>query len=478
MDWKIEGNGCRILPFREENDMKNLLKKGILFLLCVILGAAFLATGGIGVNAKNPVRKGATPQGLELANHAKSMKEQTSGVCGENIVWTYDKASRTLEFSGTGVIYDTEGAVDGCGLIGSWSVWKYEAQQLIIGEGITEIGYANFYEFLSLKSISFPSTLITIGEVAFYNSFHSKPISIVLPANLKKIGRSAFAASYKRESKLVGVTLPNGLERLGDYVFQGQPIKEIVLPGTIQYMDYGTLDDCWKLEKLTIESGVEMLPFQMCSGCTALKTVEIPSTVREIRGCAFYECKKLKKIKIPEGVQAILDAAFCESGITKITIPDTVKTLGDNLFWNCSQLKQVRLPSHLSVIRSGLFLNCKKLEHIKIPKTVTFVYMSAFGGSGLKKLVLPENVTRLAKDKPPVDPDDLDLSEIRDLEMKQLQQLVIESTKLKKVSKGTFSCINKNCVIKVPKTKIKKYKKMIYGSGIDKKIKVKANKKS
>lgn len=458
--------------------MNNLLKKRILFLLCVIWGAAFLATASIGVNAKDSIRKGAIPQGLELANHAKSMREQTSGVCGENIVWTYDEASHTLEFSGTGAIYDTEGAIDGCGLIGSWSVWKDKAQQLIIGEGITEIGYANFFEFQSLKSISLPSTLITIGEAAFYDSFHSKPISIVLPVNLKKIGRSAFAGSYRRDSKLVGVTLPNGLERLGDYVFQEQPIKEIVIPGSIQYMDYGILADCWKLEKVTIERGVEMLPYQMCYGCTALKTVEIPSTVREIRGYAFCECKKLKKIKIPEGVQAILDAGFYGSGLTQITIPDTVKTLGDNLFLDCFQLKQVRLPSHLSVIRSGLFLNCKKLGHIKIPKTVTVVYMSAFGGSGLKKLVLPENVTRLAKDKPPVDPDDLDLSKIRDIEMQQLQQLVIQSTKLKKVSKGTFSCMNKNCVIKVPKTKIKKYKKLIYGSGLDKKITIKANKKS
>ena len=428
-------------------------------------------------NAKTPICKGAIPRGLELATNSKSLKKLTSGACGENITWTYDKTSKTLEFSGTGAIYDTEGADDDEGPIGSWSVWKKEASHLIIGEGITEIGDANFYKFVSLKSISFPNTLTKIGDHAFCDSFHDDSISIVFPPNLKKIENCAFMAdtTVAKGCKLENVTLPNGLERLGEYVFAGQSIREIVIPGTIQYMNYGVLSECSKLEKLTIESGVEMLPYQMCSGCINLKTVEMPNTVREIGGEAFAGCKKLKEIKMPEGVQRILNFAFYDSGITKITIPDTVKTLGQDVFMDCAKLKQVKLPAHLTELKSGLFMNCKKLEQVKIPQTVTSVTLSAFWGTSITKIVLPKNVTSLKKD---VDPFNGDAGEWRKARMKKLRQIVIQSSKLKKVSKGAFSGIGKTCVIKVPKGNVKKYKKMIYKSGVNKKVQVKAIAKS
>ena len=53
---------------------------------------------------------------------------------------------------------------------------------------------------------------------------------------------------------------------------------------------------------------------------------------------------------------------------------------------------------------------------------------------------------------------------------------MIKSTKLKasKVTKGAFKGVTKKTVIKVPKAKVKAYRKMFRKKGLNKKVKVKA----
>ncbi len=50
----------------------------------------------------------------------------------------------------------------------------------------------------------------------------------------------------------------------------------------------------------------------------------------------------------------------------------------------------------------------------------------------------------------------------------------IKSKNLNHIYKDAFSGLNKNTVIKVPKSCLKKYKKMFRKAGLDKKVKVKA----
>ena len=465
--------------------MNSLWKKGILYALCIVLGVNSGTMGKICVNAENPVNKEIIPPGLESACNIKSLKKEKNGACGENITWTYNPKSKTLQFYGNGAMPDTEGGIYDeknaeyeRAWIGSWMVWRKKTKHLIIGEGITEIGEANFTYF-NLKSISFPDTLTKIGEYALSDTFFDPPVSIVFPPSLKEIGHSAFASRWSsaddekewdedENAGIVKVTLPDGLEKLGHNAFGSQPITKLVIPGTVQIE--GAVGNI-KLKKLILKSGIEKIPFQMCSFCPNLETIEIPDTVKEIGKEAFWGCKKLKNIKIPNSVTYIGASAFKETTLTKITIPDSVETLEQDVFLECFKLKQVTLPAHLTELKSGLFMNCKKLENVKIPKKVTSVTLSAFWGTSVTKIVLPKNVTSLKKD---VDPYAEDITGWRKARMVKLKQIVIQSTKLERVSKKSFSGIKKTCVIKVPKRKVKKYKKMIYKSGVDKKVKIRA----
>ena len=55
-----------------------------------------------------------------------------------------------------------------------------------------------------------------------------------------------------------------------------------------------------------------------------------------------------------------------------------------------------------------------------------------------------------------------------------LKEITIKSKKLEHVYEGAFVGLDKNTVIKVPESCLKKYKKLFRKAGLDKKVKVKA----
>ena len=147
--------------------------------------------------------------------------------------------------------------------------------------------------------------------------------------------------------------------------------------------------------------------------------------------------------------------------------PDSIRSLDNEILANCITVERVKLPQNLKKIKRYDFANCILLEKIEIPKSVESVCMSAFGGTRLKVIDLPENVTTIkngnlgrkvfvtAKGEDPV-----------------LKRIIIRSKKIKKIGKNSFSGLSSKVVIRVPKSKLKKYKKMLYGSGLDKDVKV------
>ena len=402
--------------------------------------------------------------------------------------WSYDEASKTLEFSGSGDIYTGYSPLSSPSYVHNyvnlfpWTYLRDKAEHLIIGEGITGIGNTCFSQFSQLKSISFPNTLTSIDDYAFGSEYASDSdgwavTSIVFPPNLKTIGRRAFEGRFK----ITDISLPYGLKKIREKAFYCcSSIKEVTIPGTVWEMEAGIFWGCSSLEKVAFPEGIVVIPREMFYYC-GFKSIEIPATVKKIEKEAFHGCKDLCEIKMSNGMKIIENSAFAETAITEIVFPDTVKTLGSGAVAQCYRLKKVTLPARLIMVHCDLFYGCKNLKHIELPKTVKYVRMSAFWGAGITKLVLPKNVVSITE----IGDDEgyeygmrgssfSSYYRTRKIKLKNVKQIVIQSSKLERVSKKSFSGIKKTCVIKVPKRKVKKYKKMIYKSGVDKKVKIRA----
>ncbi|MCD8238022.1 MAG: leucine-rich repeat domain-containing protein [Clostridiales bacterium] len=325
----------------------------------------------------------------------------TSGYCGENAYWE---------------ITDGVMTVTGTGEIEYYDDWQEDTiTKLVIGEGITSIGYEVFSILTNLTEISFPSTLEEISYWAFDGCTSLETVDLS-GTNLTALYYGAFYGC----TSLKSVSLPSTLEAF-DKPFDGcTSLAEIT---TAEGGEYFYAEDNVLFEKYTytdeednevnavtialypegktdgeytIPDGVTGIDEDTFAGNTYLKNVTVPSSVEYIDGWAFENCSNLETVTLIEGLTHIGDSAFsgCTS-LTSITIPSTVKTIDLYAFYGCTSLSEVNLSEGLEYLGYAVFSDCESLTSIYIPSTVTAISEYAFSGcSALAEItVSPENET-------------------------------------------------------------------------------------
>lgn len=86
----------------------------------------------------------------------------TSGKCGENVYWDYDRGTGTLRIAGKGEMYNYsyEDSPD-------WHLFSGYMLKIVVCEGVTAVGDQAFcYSFNHLDCVEFPKTLKYIGKGA------------------------------------------------------------------------------------------------------------------------------------------------------------------------------------------------------------------------------------------------------------------------------------------------------------------------
>lgn len=111
-----------------------------------------------------------------------------------------------------------------------------------IGNRVTSIGSAAFYECTSLTSVTIPDSVTSIGSHAFIRCISLT--SVTIPDSVTSIGSSAFDSC----SSLASVTIPDSVTSIGSFAFYN---------------------------------------------CTSLTSITIPNSVTSIGSHAFYYCSAL-----------------------------------------------------------------------------------------------------------------------------------------------------------------------------------------
>ena len=99
-----------------------------------------------------------------------------SGICGDNLTWSYDTHSNTLTISGTGTMYNYE--YDELSGFGSypWVVFAYDVEHVIIKDGATSIGVCAFVDCQNLIDIQLSDSITLIDEDAFAYCYNLKDV--------------------------------------------------------------------------------------------------------------------------------------------------------------------------------------------------------------------------------------------------------------------------------------------------------------
>lgn len=171
-------------------------------------------------------------------------------------------------------------------------------------------------------------------------------------------------------------------------------------------------------------SAAKQVAFVLSSG--SAKTVTIPDKV-VLKGTTYQ-------------VTSVADSAFKNNKtIQTVKMGSNIKTIGDSAFSGCSKLKKVTLSNNTTTIESKAFYKCTNLTSITIPAKISRIGSKAFYGC------------------------------------KKLKKITIKTTKLtsKKVGSQAFKGIASKATIKVPKKKLKAYKKLLKAKGVGSKVKIK-----
>lgn len=266
---------------------------------------------------------------------------------------------------------------------------------LPISDGQQTIEEDEFSENTKLINVIIPNGIIEIGNYAFKGCYNLT--SVIIPDTVKIIGASAFEDC----PSLTNITIPNSVTEIGAYAFDGcTGLTKINIPNGVTVIDDEVFEGCSNLNTITLPDSIVEIKDGAFSGCTNLTNITIPNGVTEIAENTFENCTSLVSVIIPAGVSVIGYSTFegCTS-LAKISIPNSVIEIGDDAFKNCTSLTNITLPNSLTKIWRGVFAGCTGLTNVLIPDGVTKIGKWAFKGcTNLTHTTIPNSVTDFGVD--------------------------------------------------------------------------------
>ena len=184
------------------------------------------------------------------------------------------------------------------------------------GGSVTEISSSAFSGCTDLQFLSIPNCVKNIGKYAFVGCEN-----LIL-----YVDDGSYAQEFAKDNNIRYIV--NGTEEtegIWTYIFNNGTVAiskvdksvsgEIVIPSELGGCPVTSIADgafagCTELTGVTIPEGVKKLGQSAFSGCTGLTSVSLPESLTSIGSYAFFGCAELPEITIPSSVTSIGENAF------------------------------------------------------------------------------------------------------------------------------------------------------------------------
>ena len=344
-----------------------------------------------------------------------------SGTCGENATWTYDEETKTLTISGEGEMYsywsdDTP-----------WDDYHREIENLVIEEGITNVGESAFWGCGKLENVSLPETLLTIDREAF--AWCESLVSITIPDSVTSI--NGFGNCSSLEDVVFGEDTQ--LETISTYAFSCcYSLKYFTIPASVTeieedsfyytaiediycYADYESLtwndtsNESYKHDKKTY---VHVYSEDFDGFADKFSSVNVTFVgdldAYENHLCGdhayYYFDTETGTLSIRGSGEMSDYSSFGESPwysfkdeITSIIVEDGITSIGEYCFKDLENVETVSLPDGLTGIGLCAFSSCDGLTEITLPESLKYIGADAFsmctGVTDVYCYLDPDNLT-------------------------------------------------------------------------------------
>ena len=195
------------------------------------------------------------------------------GTCGDNINYVLFADGR-LFLRGTGDMYDYNGPTQDPPNTSPFFN-NQNIKNLSVSVGITSIGDYAFRYCDELESVSFPNTLVSVGERSFYPT----PDDTTYPT----IARG-----------LKTLVIPSHLSEIKPFAFAGTRITSLTVPAHVTTIGRYAFNQCIFLTTARVEAPT--VGEFMFTKCTALRNVTLAKTVTKICSHWINYCDALTEI--------------------------------------------------------------------------------------------------------------------------------------------------------------------------------------
>ena len=334
------------------------------------------------------------------------------------VVWLHsDWYGRTGELMGSAAVreeaeYRFYGAFQDEAAEVTWWYWSHELGHATImgatpsaGEmalpatvggdlAVTAVGPEAFWECDGLTGMAIGPGVTNIGSFAFGRS---GLVAVTLPDGLQELGQGAFHGC----AALVEATLGNGLAVVPPGAFETCPkLADVAFGENVREIGKGAFAVCTALEEVALPAGLKAIGESAFEGCSALRSAALPEGLESIGPYAFFQCMALQAETLPEGLAGIGKYAFhgC-AAITDLALPQGLAEIGEYAFSACAAMTNVVLPESLRELGKGAFAYCTALQGVLIPATVEEIADWAFYGcSKMTWALIPPGVESIGRE--------------------------------------------------------------------------------
>ena len=281
----------------------------------------------------------------------------------------------------------------------------------------TDLG-DNWFYFTVKNDLPIPASLgkyttddptVIVGDFVFYpnndeaTSYYVKeyigaggnvtiPTTVIIKDETKPVTK-IYTEVFCQRSDVTSITLPEGLQYIGNKALYGTGITSLSLPNSITGLGDMAL-----------------------ASCPALTSINIGTGVSEVSSNAFINCPNLATITVAAGNTALKaedGVLFSKSGTSlyvcaakgaksgDYTVPSGVNYVYDNAFAYCTQLTSITFPSTMVSSSNDMFIGCDNLRYVDFSQCNDWEQGGWFSSAGVTVRRNPTALERVIYTKHP-----------------------------------------------------------------------------
>ena len=298
-------------------------------------------------------------------------------VGSNNILWVFDKNTKTLTVSGEGnITWDAK--LYKAGDNPPWATFIPQIEKLVIGEGITGSSETKLFANLTcLKQISFPSTFTSMGDGTFATA--SALENVVIPATVTKMGPVVFSACDNLKSLTVLNRTMQITNAESDWTTAGRPAPQNLTVYGYRWKS----DDEKNDENLTDIYKYVQYNNQKGGKITFVAQDESDWMPIDATGISWRYDAATKTLYLMGSGEIKLVGDQYKAGdnppwsahfsqVENLVIGEGITGTGTlKIFSSLTKLQNVSFPSTFKKLDTGTFATCSSLERIVLPETIS-----------------------------------------------------------------------------------------------------------